>query len=248
MNSMNYIKYYGILLLCVSLSGCSILQPKDTMPDYTPTGNIVVLGAIGIENNELLSSEFKVTTFPQYTKGIRVYATQKEFTKHTYKKLLKSPEASKVPVTYVDSIATKPKYLQIEVIDRIALLEEIKSDANTSIESYIETQTDIKLVSAVNLVFTKAVQDEITKAEAIFLQNNAYKQYEIALVKDGKSYKQISLKEATVFDYELSCFCWGENERRKVELKAIVDNTTSCPKGAYKDADKARDKMDYFKL
>ena len=248
MNSMNYIKYYGILLLCVSVSGCSILQPKDTIPDYTPKGDIVVLGAIGTEDNELLSSEFKVTAFPEYAKGIRVYATQKDFTKNTYKKLLKSPEASKVPVTYIDSIANKPKYLQIEIMDRIALLEEIKAAANTSIESYIETQTDIKLVSAVTLVFPKAIQDEITKAEAVFLQNNAYKQYEIALVKDGKSYKQISLKEATVFDYELSCFCWGENERRKVELKAIVDNNDSCPKGTYKDADKARDKMDYFKL
>ncbi|RZS98805.1 hypothetical protein [Aquimarina brevivitae] len=245
---MNYIRFGYCILMMLVLSGCSILQPKDATPTYTPKGDIAVLGAIGTEDKQLLATEFTVNALPQYLQGIRVYATAKPFNKNAYKKLLKSPEATKVPVKYVDSIPNKPNYLQLQLIDRIAVLEALKTSANSSIANYIETQNDSRLVSAITVVFPKTVQDEILKADALFLQNNRYKQYELALVKDGNRVQQISLQEAVVFDYELSCFCWGENKRRKIVLQALVDTNDSCPKGTYQSADKARDKMDYFKL
>jgi len=153
---------------------------------HTATTTPVSLGVIGIHENQLLHTDFQVTSIPQFKKRIRVQTTVADFNKNTFKTYISASRDNKQQMTYVDSLETKPQFLSIALI------------------------------------------------------NNQYKQYELSLMKNGQVYKTIDFGDCTIFGYQLSYFCWGENDKKRVELFDIVDEKDSCPKRTYKKAEKAK--------
>ena len=236
-----------VISIACCLAGCrSISVNKSEM--HTATTTPVALGVIGIHENQLLHTDFQVTAIPQFKKGIRVHTSLVDFSKSTFTSYMSVSADNKQQMTYIDSLETKPQFLRIELIDWVSAISELTQDYNQQTLTYIERQSDAEMISAISMAVKKEVLDEINAAEAIFLSNNQYKQYELSLIKNGQTYKTINFGDCTIFGYQLSYFCWGENDKKRVELFDIVDEKDSCPKNTYKKAEKAKSKIDYLKL
>ncbi|KZS40905.1 hypothetical protein AWE51_24185 [Aquimarina aggregata] len=244
---MSYKKYLVLLAVLITITSChSIKVNKSAM--RTATSTPVALGVIGMQQGTILHSDFKETALPTYAKPIRVGVITTTFDKTTFKTYTQIAKDNKQGITYIDSVKTKPIFITLELLDRVSLLSALQKEENEQTIQYVKNQKDAGIVSAVSLALPNQQVKEITAAEAVFLVNTKYKQYQLSLVRDGKSYKTIDFGSATVFAYQLSYFCWGANGKRKIVLSDIVDKTSSCPKSTYRDVGKAKEKMDYFKL
>ncbi len=244
---MQYPKYSLVIIGIICLAGCrSISVNKSAM--HTATTTPVALGVIGIHENHMRNTDFQVTTIPTYKKAIRVGITVSDFDKSTYKAYLQASTNNAQQISYIDSIGTKPQFLKVELIDWVSVISELEQTHNQQTIAYLKRQKDAEMISSVSLAVSKQTIEEINIAEAVFLVNRNYKQYKLSLVKDGKSYKTIDFADTTIFGYRLSYFCWGENDKRRVSLFDIVDENESCPKNTYKNAEKAKEKINYFKL
>ncbi len=244
---MNYKKYSVLLLILILITSCHTIKVNKSAMRTAVTAPIA-LGVLGIQQDGVLHSDFRETAIPIYEKGIKVGVTAETFKSSTYNAYTKSTKKNKQGITYIDSIKANPTFLKLDVIDRITMLSEFKKPANASALHYIKNQKNAGVVTSVSIALPEQLIQEITNAEAVFLVNQQYKQYQLSLVKNGKSYKTIDFASATVFGYQLSYFCWGMNGKRKIILSDIVDEVSSCPKNTYRDATKAKEKMDYFKL
>ncbi len=244
---MNYKKYIILLLIPISLISChSIKVNHATM--HTASTMPMALGVIGMQHNKMMRSDFKETAIPTYKEAIRVGVNTTTFNLNTYKAYTQHSKNNKQGVTYVDSLKTKPSFLQLEITDRVTLLSELKKEENQATLVYLKNQENTGMVTGVSIALPESLIIEISNAEAVFLINEKYKQYQLSLVRDGKLYKTIDFSSATVFGYRLSHFCWGISGKRKVVLSDIIDEKASCPNNTYKNAEKAKEKMDYFKL
>ncbi|MEW7291273.1 hypothetical protein [Aquimarina sp. 2304DJ70-9] len=241
-------KVYGIaLLLALGCIGCHSIKVNTTSM-HTSTTNPFALGIIGSQKNDVLSSDFKVSALPVYKQKIRVGVAAVDFTTTTFEAYQKVSKENKQGIAYVDSLDNKPRFVTLELLDRVAAITELQKGYNAQTISYLKGQKRATIVTSVSLALPKAVIQEITGAEVVFLNTGGYKQYQLSLVNAGRTYKTINFGEATVFGYELSFFCWSENDRKQITLSNIIDEKSSCSKNAYRDAQKAMEKMNYFKL
>ncbi|QKX04091.1 hypothetical protein HN014_03930 [Aquimarina sp. TRL1] len=215
---------------------------------HTASKNPVALGVIGLHKEGVYSSGFQISTIPEYKKLIRANSTSVDFNKTTFNTYLKADRNNSQEIKYVDSLESKPQFLTLEILDRVGTIAELQQDYNTQTFTYLKSHKEAAIVTSVSLALPKALIQEINNAEAIFLSNHSYKQYQISLVKEGKLYKTIDFAEATIFAYELSFFCWGENDKKQINMVGIIDEKASCSKNTYQDAEKAKGKMNYFKL
>ncbi len=241
-------RVYGIaLLLALGCIGCHSIKVNKTNM-HTSTTNPMALGIIGLQKNDVLSSDFKVSALPEYKQKIRVGVTAVNFTTTTFEAYQKVSKENRQGVTYVDSLENKPRFVTLELLDRVAIITELQKEYNAQTISYLKGQKAATMVTSVSLSLPKAVIQEITNAEVVFLNNGGYKQYQLSLINAGQIYKTINFAEATIFGYELSYFCWSENDRKQITLSNIIDEKSSCSKNAYRDAQRALEKMNYFKL
>ncbi|MBW1296904.1 hypothetical protein [Aquimarina litoralis] len=244
---MKYKKLIVIVISAVSIVSCrSISVNKSAM--HTATTTPVALGVIGIHENQMRNTDFQVTTIPNYKQNIRVGVTSVHFDNTTFKAYLQRSSQNKQQIKYVDSLEKKPQFIKLEIIDWVGLISELEQDHNQQTISYLKRQKDAEIIASVSMAVNQQILSDIQKAEAVFLVNKNYKQYELALVKNGNTYKTIDFADTALFGYRLSYFCWGENEKRRVSLFDIVDENDKCPKNTYKNAEKAREKINYFKL
>ncbi|MDH7445311.1 hypothetical protein [Aquimarina sp. 2201CG14-23] len=244
---MNYKNYILAVISLICLAGCRSISVNKTAM-HTATTTPIALGVIGIHENHILNTDFQVTTIPTYKKAIRTGITTTNFDKATYKAYLAASQHNAQQITYVDSLDNKPQFLKIELIDWVTTIAELEEAYNQQTIEYLKRQEDAEIISSVSMAVSQDMINEMHTAEAVFLINKNYKQYELSLVKNGKPYKTIDFSDVTIFGYRLSYFCWGENDKRRVTLFDIVDENDNCPKNTYKNAEKAKDKIDYFKL
>ncbi|WP_146052752.1 hypothetical protein [Aquimarina sp. I32.4] len=244
---MNYrIVGYIFFLICCCVGCQSIKVDKSTM--HTAVKNPIAPGLIGVQKNGMYASEFQASAIPEYKKRIRVNATRVDFSQTTFKAYLNVSKGNKQQIKYVDSLESKPRFMTFELLDRVTILSELQKEYNVEALTYIKNQKEASIVTSISLAIPESLMQEIEQAEAVFIGSGAYKQYELSLIKDGRKYKEIDFSSTTIFAYGLSFFCWGENDRRQIMLADIIGEKSSCPKNAYRDAEKATAKMNYFKL
>ncbi len=245
---MKRVKGFGIaLVLALSCMACHSIKVNNANM-HTATTNPIALGVIGTQENGLVTSDFKVTAIPEYKQKIRVGVQVVDFTSKTFETFSKVSKEKNYGLKYVDSLDKKPSFITIELLDRVSAISELQESYNSETISYLKAQKKAAIVTAVSIVLPKALLQEITNAKAVFLNNAGYKQYELSLVNEDKTYKTISFAESTIFGYELSFFCWSENGKKQIVLAGMIDEKSSCAKNAYRDAQKALEKMNYFKL
>ncbi|WP_062053717.1 hypothetical protein [Aquimarina longa] len=215
---------------------------------HTGSKTLIALGVVGLQEEDIYSSEFQVSAIPEYKNPIRVGSSTVDFTKDTFKTYLKRSKGNEQKINYVDSIETKPQFITLELLDRVITITELEEEYNAQAITYLKNQKEAAIVTSVSIALSKELIQEIDVAEALFLNTSGYKQYQLSLIKKGKPYKSIDFSETTIFAYTLSFFCWGENDRKQIVLADIIDEKSSCPRNTYRDVEKAKAKMNYFKL
>lgn len=244
---MKYIICRFAILLTFCCIGChSIKIDQNNM--HTAIKTPVALGVIGLQKQGLYNAEFKVSAIPEYKKQIRANSTMVDFNKTTFNAYLKKSKENVQNINYADSLKNKPRFVTIDLLDRITAITELQKQYNAETYTYLKGQKKAVIVTSISLALSETRLKQITDAETIFLSNSSYKQYALSLFKDGKLYQTINFSETTIFAYKLSFFCWSENDRRQIALADIIDEKSSCPKNAYRDAIKAEEKMKFFKL
>jgi hypothetical protein len=150
-------------------------------------------------------------------------------------------------IPYVDSLPYKPKYLRLQLLDKIALTGLLNSESNLGARTYLEKNEDYKMVTTLDVVTTDALMPLLLGAETVLLQQDEFKNPYLQLI-GSKSEVNLTFFQVQVFNYELSGFCWGENKYYRKEIQALVDTGESCPKGTFAKASKATSDRDYLKL
>jgi len=248
LREMRSFKGFGIaLVLALSCIACHSIKVNNANM-HTATTNPIALGVIGVQENGLVSSDFKVTAIPDYKQKIRIGAQVVDFTTKTFETFSKVSKEKRYGLRYVDSLDKKPSFITLELLDQVTTLSELQENYNSETLAYLKTQKKTAIVTSVSLALPTTLIQEITSAKAVFLNNAGYKQYELSLVNEDKIHKTISFTESTIFGYELSFFCWSENGKRQIVLAGMINEKSSCAKNAYRDAQKALEKMNYFKL
>ena len=150
-------------------------------------------------------------------------------------------------VAVVDSLKIKPKYLCLEISDRIKLQSQLNGEKNKNVRSYLSNDGDYRIVSQVALVTNVLNAQRLSHAEGVFLleSNNGILGIELL---DNNQRTTLDFSELEIFDFKLLGFCWGEDLYGKKEIEAIVSNDKSCPNGTEKDARKLKEINPYLKL
>ncbi len=244
---MNYKKYSIAILLAANCLGCHSIKVNNASM-YSSDTNPVALGVIGFQKGGILASDFKVSAIPEYRQKIRVGITPVYFGTTTFEAYLRTSGENKQQIKYIDSLENKPRFISLQLLDQVTTITELQEVYNLETIRYLKSQREAAIVTSLSLALSDESLKEICNAETVFLSNGGYKQYQLSLTKNGSTYKTINFTETTIFGYDLSFFCWSENDKKQITLTAIVDEKSSCPKNAYRDAQKALDKMNYFKL
>ncbi len=234
---------YYVLLLAVVLYGC---MPLKSVQNYQST--IPSLGVIGKRNGSFITKGFQQVGFPKLTTPIALTATELPFSKNSFKEYqqLKTQRGEQVEVNYDDSLKVKPKYLRLQVLDKIALTAQLNQGVNTEVRSYLEKDAQCKIVSEIAVYTHPMLVDQLLHAKSIFLNTGITGELEIQFVNKKKK-ERFALSKRDIFSYGLMSFCWGEDVYGNAKVNTLSTNG-NCPEGTEKSAHKLADTKSYLKL
>ena len=237
-----------LFLLCLLCFSCKSI--KVTHETQTKTTQSIELGTIGEDKIFLLEEDYNSTAIPDLTKPIKLSLSVIEFNNMSYKAFAKTNSKKQTPLTlhYADSLTEKPKFLKLEIADRVTVLETLNSKHNKDVKNYISNKKDAHLISAVSIAFNETIMNTLLKADALFLEQTANKLFVIKAYKDNVVLDSFGFNDGVVFAYKASNFCWQEDKTQQLSVVDIVESSGKCPNNSYRNAKRAQKMIDYFKL
>jgi hypothetical protein len=241
-------KHLTILVFASILMSCNSVKINNGF-QKTTTQNLL-LGTIGEQKDFILEQDYNQTAMVQYSNPVRINVSLSDFNKTTFKAFEKAKkgQAAELNITFVDSLENKPKYLNLEIADRVAVLNALNSKENKDIFQYLQNKPNAHLVSNLTVAFNESLTNAIIKADKVFLEQDGIKNYKLSLYKDNKIAQTILLNEGVVFTFKTSSFCWKQNNQYQLEIVDIVKVEDKCPSKTYKLAKRAHKNINYFKL
>jgi len=205
----------------------------------------VGLGIVGLDKDFILQGEFNSTAIPMYGEPLKVMVTVTPFTKQTYKAFLKAKalQSADVEVDYIDSIKSKPRYIKFQIADKVALINALNSEENSSVKKYLSHNINSNVLTSVSLALGELDLEAITNADAVFLAEKGLKTYVLQLYKNALKTKTISFNQGVVFAYKQSNCCWQGNKRHRLDIVDLVAEYNNCPNNTYRSAKRAEKKM-----
>ena len=235
------------IFVIVFISACQAIKTQNQK--QVLKNAVAELGTIGVITNSTFSeSTFNPIGAPELTKKIRIQVTQIPFNKTMYKKYQSLLDNSTLPNLVVsnDSIAEKnPSYLEFTIIDLINLTASLNTPENSALQSYLDNNSNYRIISSIAVVAKASIYKDFLIAEEIYLTKHNTNKLGLELMKEGKLYKKINFAAFTSFDYTLSSFCWGKDNRNRPCIRAIINENASCPNKTYKKAYKLDKKHDF---
>lgn len=230
--------------LVISCKTGSILQEQQTK-----TTQQVILGGIGSGKDVIWQSEFNSAALPTYRQPIKATVINKVFNSQTYKAFTKAKalQPADVNIHFVDSIPNKPHYLQLQIADKVEVLNALNMQENKEVKDYLGRNTQAKVLSSIWIAFNQTDFDAILSADAVFLIENGAKTYALQLKKDNKRVGVIPFNQGIIFGYDTSSCCWQERKRNQIEVVDLVGDFKSCPNGTYRSAKRANKAIQDYK-
>ncbi len=225
---------------------CQTVKTQDQKQQISYTN--AELGTIGSTNYSILGSNFNQIGVPKLAKKIRVQVTQIPFNKFTYKKysnLIKKSRQPNILISINSTTQKHPKYLEFTITDLVGLTSALNAPENLALQSYLDNDSKYKIINSISVVATEVIYKDFLDAEEIYLTQHSANKLGLELMKGGKLYKTINFADFTPFNYNLSSFCWGKDNRNRPCIRAIVKSNTSCPKDTYKKAFKLEKKNEF---
>lgn len=241
-------KYILIVLVSTCFISCKTIVIAQ---DYqkTTTQNIQ-LGTVGEQKNFVLEQDYNHTALPKYQTPIKVNVSVLDFNKTTYKAFSKAKtnQNQAISVSYIDSLKSKPKFLKLEIADRVAVLNTLNSKENKDVFSFLQTKTEAHVISSIALALKTNDITAITTADEVFLEIAGIKNYALKLYKDKTVQQTILFNNGVVFAYKTSSCCWKQNNKHELEIVDLVESDDKCPSNTYHFAKRANKKINYLKF
>lgn len=234
---------YLMLLFVLVLFSCGPLKQRQFEETNLPS-----IGAIGKEDNSLLTTTFKQVGQPLLEDCVALSVAQVPFTKSKYKAYLnlKTQKGNKMVITYIDSLPVKPKYLHFEIKDKIGLMGLLNAPENKEVQSYLVKDKHCKIVSGISVYVDDMYAAQMTNAEGVFLKTDTNGLLRIE-IRNGKEKQLISIPKDEIFAYEQMGFCWGEDIYGNPKI-VTLNTKGKCPEGTEKNAQEVSDIKSYLKF
>lgn len=207
------------------LTSCNTLQYKTTTQPALPE-----LGTIGVYADYLLSSDHESKTVVSLSNPVRldikeVKISQRElFAKN-------------------DSIQRDSTHVSLEVLDKIALVHQMNTDLE--LLKYLKRADTYELVSQVTMNFRKDVLGQLQTADEVYLTHNKQSTLSLQLRKDNEVTGTVEFSQGTIVSFKTSHFCWGQGDRRRIEIFDLIPPGTTCSEDTYRTARKAEKKNEF---
>ncbi|WP_097045176.1 hypothetical protein [Flagellimonas pacifica] len=150
-------------------------------------------------------------------------------------------------ISYNDSLPYKPKYLRLELLDRLGFTNLLNNEAHDKLRAYISNDDGYKLVTGLNITVPETEMPGFLHAEAIQLQKDEYGNI-ILVVINGEFEKRYFFSELHVFGYQYTNFCWGEDQYHNLIIENLISDGEKCPKGTHLNASKVNGDKAYLKF
>ena len=220
MRSKHYLMLWALLII-----SCGPIKELGGTQNNTPS-----LGTIGKEHKSILNKNFEQIGSPKIEEGITISVLEIPFTKSEFKTYVqyKKGRGEESNLVFIDSIASKPEYLKLNISDKINLLTQLNNESNSNVRSYLANDEEYAIVTEISLLANENLTDRLKKAEHVFLveDNNGLLILEIL---ESNQRTLVKWSDLEIFDYGLSGF-------------------SSCPKGTEKKPSKLNDIKPYLKL
>jgi len=239
-------RVFTVLIALVTLTGCNSILVNKEFQKTTAHG--MYLGTVGESTDFVLEKDYNHITFPEYQTPIKVQVTKLDFNKTSYKAFVEAQlnQAQKVSVNYIDSLKQKPKYIKLDIADRLAVLNTLND--NKDLFNFLKNKNEAHLVTSIAMALNNADINAVSGAEEVFLEITGIKEYNLNLYNNKELQQTINFKDGVVFAYKTSSCCWKQNDRYKLEIIDLAEGDNKCPKKSYKSAHSAKKNINYFKL
>ncbi len=226
------------------LQSCKTIDIRQD--SQTHTTQQVTLGGIGSDKKEtLLHKAFNNTAIPDYTEPLKVTVKLVPFNKQTHKAFIKAAglQSATVKIKYIDSVAHKPRYVKLQIADKVAVIDALNSTENKSVKNYLSNSNHTAILTGLSIALSPKDLDVITHADAVFLVEKGLKTYALQLYKNNTKTQVISFNQGVVFAYKESYCCWQENKKHQLDIVDLVSAANRCPKKTYRSAKRANKKL-----
>ncbi|GAA3614564.1 hypothetical protein Q4Q39_02660 [Flavivirga amylovorans] len=242
-----------VFKMCLSISiTCFIVSCKTiSLQSYqTKTTQQITVGSIGTDKDFLLQQEFNSAAVPKYVEPIKLAVSIKPFTKQTFKNFTKAKalQSAKVKINYIDSIANKPKYIELQIADKVSIINAFNRKDNEDIKNYLSHNQNTNVVISISMALNENDLNNVTKANAVFLVEDIRKTYALQLYEANKKTGTIVFNDGIVFGYKTANCCWQENNKYQLNIVDLVTTFNSCPNNTYRYSKRAKKKINYYKL
>ena len=242
-------KLFFILIITSVFFSCKPIIVNHEVKNVT--SEALELGNIGLPGRSLLEYKFRTTAIPKINTKVRIDIQTTNFNKGKFNTYLKASPENKLGLVYIDSLESKPQFVELKIIDRVGLLNAINNDAE--VLNYLKNvQDDIKIISSLSVAVSTNDLNTIKNTESAFLSyDSELKKHQILIINKNGEESIINFGNTTAFTYSVSSFCWQENTKKQILIADIIESWNSCPSKTYKKASKANKpekKVNYFKL
>jgi len=243
-------RHYYLVTFFLIILFCSCKAVSVQNEQQQTTVNIKVLGTLGQQSTSLSGTDYNTITLPNLSDPIRVSILQTPFSKPTFKAFKKAKEMStiSVNVSYNDSSKTKPKFLKIDIADKVAFLKALNHSNNSDVKDYLSTDNDAHIVTGTSILLPENETKLLLEAQEVFLQELGQKSYALVVYSNNQAQGKVLFKQGVVFTYRPSYACWQEDSKHQLQIVNLVEGKRSCPPKTYKSAKRAKKKINYFKF
>lgn len=242
------IRYSIALVLASFFISCKSIKVNQEFQKKT-TQNLQ-LGTVGEQKEFLLEQDYNHVALPVYNISIKVNISPLKFNKSSYNAFIKAKpsQAKNVTINYIDTLDTKPKYLKIDIADRLAVLNTLNSKTNQDVFQFLKNKDQAQVITSLAVAFNNNQLDALVQADEVFLEVTGVKNYALKVYKDNTLQQTILFSEGVVFAYKTSSCCWKQNDKYQLEIIDLAEGNNKCPNQSFKSANRAKKEINYFKL
>lgn len=218
-------------LIIVSFLSCNTLQLNQYVS--VTTKRAVELGSIG-KVKGVIENSFQINSFPTYQKKIRVAIQVVSFNKSSLKRYNRAAKHQKGAVKLVlkDSLIPTYKYVNLKLLDKVQLLNQLNGQHNKSVKTYLQNARGDEMITGISAYFDQQMMNNLLQADEVYLINNKPQKYSLELVKAGSSFAVLDVSKAVTFAFTTASFCW-KKELGNYNIVNIVEGLEGCEKNTY---------------
>lgn len=223
-----HINYLILILPILILFSCSSLEFNEDIQKKLPE-----IGTVGVYKSYILGNDYQPKTILNIAEPIRLNV---ETIKISERKFFQSKDSIKKGV--LDSTL-----LSLEILDKISMVKQINQ--NEQLLKYLKKGNEFRLVTQTTIHFPIDIISKFTTADEVYLFQEKQNTLSIQLRNENKIMETIDFNDGIIVDFTVSDFCWGQNDRRDIEIFDLIPIDESCGEDLYRSAKKVKEKNEF---